>query len=157
MAQANPATNLVEILSPILSTVFISGINIIISGHILGYVFDFSQSGKNHFTLRVPLILRLGIRGNRAFAGFAAFTISMLIVGIFLPKQANQIFIQNMGATNSQWTAIQSLAASISVVSCLILCALRSISVNIRSWFNKMKKASIEPTAEERVRKLTEK
>ena len=157
MAQANPATNVVEILSTILSTVFISGINIIISGQILGHVFAFSQSGKNHFTLHVPLMLRLGIRGNRAFAGFAAFTISMLIVGIFLPKQANQIFIQNMGATESQWTAIQSLAASISVISCLILCALRSIWVTIRSWFIKRKESSIEPTAEERVRKLIEK
>lgn len=156
MPQENPAANIADVLSTVLSTVFISGINIIVSGHILGHIFAFRQTGKNYFTLQVPLMLRLGIRGNRAIAGFAAFTVSLLIVGIFLPDVANRLFIQNMGATDSQWTAIQSLAAAISVVFCLILGALRAIWVSIKSWIQKRKDESAEPTPKERARRLTE-
>ena len=160
MGETNPATiivaNIIDKLSTIFSTVSISGINIIISGHILGYLFSFNNSGKNHFTLLVPPILHLGVRGVRTFAGFAAFTISMLVVGYFLPEQATKIVIENMHAPCNQWTATQLLAASLSVVSCLILCAVRSICTIIYLRFSRMKRKAQEPTNEERVRKLIE-
>ena len=83
-------------LEIVLSTLVISGINIAISGHILGYVLNLDESGDNYFLLPFPPILKLRINGNKVFAGFASFTLSLLIVGCFLPSIAKLIFIENL-------------------------------------------------------------
>ena len=135
-AQKIDLAGVLVILETVLSTLFISGINIIISGHILGYAFGLSTSGKDHFTLYLPPVIRLKVSGKRTFAGFAAFTISLLMVGIFLSEYANQIFIVNLGATESRWTAAQSLAATLSLIFCLLISAVWMSVLTVQEWFS---------------------
>ena len=126
-------SQVVDVLKIVLSTLVISGINIAISGHILGYVFNLDESGDNYFNLPLRPVLKLRIIGNRVFAGFAAFTISLLIVGFFMPSTAQLIFIERLQATESVWLANQSLAAGISVIGCLVLGAFRMIYMMIKA------------------------
>lgn len=147
---------LLEIINTILSTAFISGINIIVSGHILGYVFNLKGSKENHFTLQVPFVLKLGIVGNRAFAGFAAFTLSLLLVACCLSDFACKLFIVNLCATDNRWTATQALATSISVVVCLSILIGRAIWTCISIWQAKNRRPMDTPSPEERAKSLTE-
>ena len=152
--ESNIAEQVIKVLGLVFSSVVISGINIAISGHILGYVFNFAEEGENHFTLPLPPVLRVRISGNSVFAGFASFTLSLLLVGCLMSEMAVQIFIHQLDATSSKWVACQSLAAGISVILCLVLGGIRWFITDIfnRKRIERMKKDVLTP--EERVRRL---
>ena len=118
--------HLVDSLSILLSTVVISGINIAISGQLLGYVLGLNSDASDHFTLRIPYLFRLQAQGRQVAAGFASFSLSLLLVGLELPAVARRVFIDSLQATDKQWIACQGLAAIISVGVCLGLGAMRT-------------------------------
>jgi hypothetical protein len=162
---APSAQYVLETLGVVFSTVVISGINIIISGHLLGYVLNFGEGGSpsshdvtpgknNIFQIWFPWLLRLGITGNHVIAGFASFTISLLVVGIFLPRQARQIFIDNLQATDSQWIACQSLAAGLAVFVCVLLSGCRLICLFVGARSAAKRAILQEPSLRERADKL---
>jgi hypothetical protein len=122
-----------EYLAIIFSTIFISGINIILSGHLLGYVLNLNYESTNSFRLKIPWMLDIKIKGDRVFAGFAAFSISLLIVGIWFTDFANSVFINNLRATDSNWTACQALATSFSLSICLIVGGLKFSVLGIKA------------------------
>lgn len=116
----------------ILSTVVISGINIIVSGHLLGYTFgllkeDLDDHKNSWFRIWFPWVLHLGISGHCVYAGFASVAVFILFVGTCMSSTACTVFITNLGATDNKWVACQSLAASLSVLSCLIFASFRRI------------------------------
>jgi hypothetical protein len=145
--------DILELLGIVFSTVFISGMNIVLSGHLLGYVFSLDDRGSNRFTLKVPYILELKIKGDRVIAGFAAFSISLLFVGFFLSDIANTIFMDNLKATENAWTACQALATSISLSVCLISGGIKFFVIGVKFASS----SSIEGNPDERVQKLISK
>lgn len=140
-------------LSLLFSVLMLTGINIAISGHLLGFVFNLETSGRDHFTLRIPFILHLKITGRQVAAGFAAFSLPLLVVGLFLHKAANEIFVMSMQATDKQWLACLALAACVSIITCLFLGAIRMIWLMFDLWRENRKKPP-GPSPEERVQKL---
>lgn len=145
--------DILELLGIVFSTVFISGMNIILSGHLLGYVFNLNDHGGNRFTLKVPYILELKIRGDRVIAGFAAFSMSLMLVGFFLTDTAKTIFIDNLKATDNSWTACQALATSISLTVCLLSGGIKFFILGIKF----ASASSVEGNPDERVQKLISK
>ena len=144
---------IVDIISTILSTVVISGINIIISGHLLGSILRLSTDGKIFFSIRVPLVIHLDVRGKQALAGFAAFTISLFVTGVFFDQLAVEIVIDNMSATQSKWIAVQSFAAALSLAVCLFIGFVRLVGSYIFLARSPPEKPKQSP--EERVKQLT--
>ncbi len=114
---------LIKFFGAVFSTVIISGINVVVSGHLLGYILNLEEKDgdKNYFGVSIPPFIKARAKGTRAIAGLAAFGVSIVIVGLFLSNQARDIFIVNMAATKSQWTACQALATSISLTFCILL------------------------------------
>lgn len=143
-----------EYLGLIFSTIFISGINIILSGHLLGYLLNLEDRSENSFRLRLPWMLDIKIQGDKVIAGFAAFSISLLLVGFKLSTIATTIFITNLEATDSQWTACQALATSISLTFCIIVGGIKFLFINIRLG---IKDAAVTEMLDERVNKLIKK
>jgi len=117
----------------IFSTVIISGINVVVSGHLLGYILDLEEKDgdNNYFGVSIPPFIKAKAKGARAIAGLAAFGVSIVIVGLFLSNQARDIFIVNMAATKSQWTACQALATSISLTFCIILAFVKVVCLKV--------------------------
>lgn len=144
----------IGLLGTILSTIFLSGVNIILSGHILGSAFNLKTTGSNFFTLNIPNFLYLEVKGDRAIAGFAAFAVSLIFVGIVLSDLAELLFIKNMRATDDKWTAVQSLAASLSVICCLIIGAFKSMVNSFLSWRKSRETEETQLTPNERVSSL---
>jgi hypothetical protein len=131
---------ILEGLGIVLSIAFLSAINIIISGHLLGFALklpsdqkdntntkkgkNVDQKSGNQFGIGVPynlgVTLYLAVRGPNALAGFTAFAISLGVVGLFLFQLADTVFIHNLGATDNRFVACEALAAVLSVVICVI-------------------------------------
>lgn len=147
------AKDAVDMLELLFSTLFLSAINIVISGQILGEIFSLPTSGDDYFTLRVPSVMSLKVSGKATRAGFTAFAVSLLIVGVWLPEQATQIFSVNLRATESRWTAALSLAAALSLVSCLFIAGARALFLILRGAFV-TRAHKPEPTPDERVKML---
>jgi hypothetical protein len=119
--QNSDKMNIPDRLGVLFSTVFISGINIALSGHLLGYILNLDERGANMFTLKIPFMLTIKIKGNKVIAGFAAFSISLMIVGFWFSDTAALVFMDRLKATESNWTACQALATSISLTFCLVI------------------------------------
>ncbi len=159
-ATVAPAPSYAEVLQNTLigfqflfTTIVISGINILVSGHILGFVLGLGIDGNNHFTIKIPLLLHMQVRGDRVVAGFAAFAVSLLVVGIYMPTVAKLVFIENLQATNEQWTACQGLAAIMGVVGCILLAFVKQLKFSVSTVLSD---AQLRPESpEERARKLT--
>jgi hypothetical protein len=143
---------ILDLLALVFSTIVISGINIAISGHILGYVLNLDTSGDNHFTIPLPPVLRLEVKGSRVVAGFCAFSLSLLLVGVFLPGLSREVFIERLQATDSRWTAAQSLAAILSVALCVIAGSIKAFAISLFGILAQRKEISESP--EERARRL---
>ena len=77
--KTDPFDQTLSALGLLFSVLMLAGINIAISGHLLGFVFNLETSGKEHFTLRIPFVLHLKIKGKQVAAGFAAFSLSLLV------------------------------------------------------------------------------
>ena len=144
---------LISGLETLFSLLVISGINIVISGHLLGFVFDLDEDKPYYFNIPIPKIFQIGVKGREVIAGFAAFTISLLFVGVFLSDTAREIFIERMEATDSQWTACQSLATGLSVLLCLLLTMIRVVHSQIMIYHDKRPKV---PSLDERAKRLTQ-
>lgn len=127
---------ILEYLGIIFSTVFISGINIALSGHLLGYILNLKGSEENKFIMKVPGVLQIKIQGDRVIAGFAAFSVSLIIVGFGFTETAKNVFITNLTATDSVWNACQGLAASISLSFCLVVGAIKFAFISIKMACN---------------------
>jgi hypothetical protein len=118
---------IIDVLSLLLSTIFLSGINIAISGHLLGYVFGLNQDGEDDFTLRIPFMFTIRVKGACVVAGFTAYSLSLAIIGFEFSAAAKRVFIENLSATTSPWNACQGLAAILSVFLCLVCAGVRMI------------------------------
>ncbi len=153
------AEKITEVVAAILSTAFLSGINIVVSGHLLGYALSISGEEEatndgNVFWLRIPYIFSIRVRGALVVAGFTAYSVSLALTGTILPKYAKLIFIDNLNATTSQWNACQGLAALVSVVFCLMLAAFRLLFDLWRAKeLTNTRKVEVD-TPEARVKKL---
>jgi hypothetical protein len=181
LAAASAASKSVEesilaALGLVFSIVFLSGINIIISGHLLGYALKLTsedreataaKKGKpagqhqgNVFTLSIPINvgvkLSLTVRGPQALAGFAAFGISLGIVGFFLSRQADIVFIHNLAATDNHFVACQALATLFSVVLCVVSGGLRLVADQFYIYSVSQRGRTVEKTPEQRAKDLTQ-
>jgi hypothetical protein len=145
-------TNIEHYISLIFSTIFLSAINIAVSGHLLGYALGLSEKESDHFTIPIPYILRIKIRGSSVVAGFASLCISLLIVGLFISNVAHIIFINNLNATTSHWTACQLMATSVSVVVSLLIALVRTIIIFLK--YSGPNSGEPPETPEERVKNL---
>lgn len=118
---SNTAT---KIVGCIFSWGVIACINIGISGYLWGEILSLNKDGDDYFKVLIPRMFKLKITGQQVIAGFAAFTISLLFVGLFLHKIASNIFIDNLEITKNKTIACHLLATSSSVIFCiLILCS----------------------------------
>jgi len=142
-----------DLIAIVLSTVVISGINIIISGHIIGQVFNLSSKGNYYFSIRIPLMIHLGVTGDRALAGFAAFTLSLVITGFFFHQMAVELIINNMSATQDKWIAIQCFAAALSLIVCLFIMLVKIIGSYV--ILTRLPTQRAPQSREERARHLT--
>jgi hypothetical protein len=116
-------------LQILLSGIIIAGINIILSGYLWGSILSLEKNGEDYFYIPIPPILGLKIRGQQVIAGLTAFTISLLLVGIFLHNAAHHIFITNLQCTNNQLLACELLATSLSVVLCAFVLMVKSLMI----------------------------
>ena len=77
MPNASPKTDaldqIVDALGLLFSVSMLAGINIAISGHLLGFVFNLEAGGKDHFTLRIPFVLHLK-KGVKSLINLPAVT-----------------------------------------------------------------------------------
>lgn len=137
-------------LKLIFTHVFISGINIAISGHLLSYIFNLNEYGNNRFNIKIPFIFNIEIKGQGVIAGFAAFSLSLIFVGCWHTDLANDIFIENLKATNNIWTASQSLATSFSLTACIFIASIKYMYLNVR-----LETVDENGNPEERAKRLT--
>jgi hypothetical protein len=162
-------------LGLVFSIVFLSAINIIISGHLLGYALKLTsedreataakkgktagQNQGNVFTLGIPINvgvkLSLTVRGPQALAGFAAFGISLGIIGFFLSRQADTVFVHNLGATENHFVACQALATLFSVVICVVSGGLRLVADQFYIHRLSQRGRPVAKTPEQRAKDLT--
>lgn len=126
-----PYEHITNALGTVFSILLIAGINIIVSGHLLGFVFDLDEKGDGHFKLPVPPVMNFGVYGNRVIAGFAAFALSFLCVIVFFIDFSIEVFITKLDATLNPLVAAQSLAALISVAVCVFLALIRYLFLNV--------------------------
>src|SRR5262245_9244819 len=98
-------------LKILLSTVVLSTIGIVVSGHLLGNMLSLSRRGENHLTIKIPHITYMEIKGEEVFAGFAVYFLVLLGIGLICPNYAKAMFIDQLEATDSKWTAAQLLAS----------------------------------------------
>jgi hypothetical protein len=125
------ANTVAEHLTAILSSVFLAAINIGISAHLLTYVLALDGTGDDFFTIQLPETFRLSIRGKQVVAGFCAFGVSLLFVSTVLARFSQTVFIQNTGATESKWTAVELMAALLSLIGCLLLAGIKLMILNV--------------------------
>lgn len=114
-------------LQTLLSGITIAGINIALSGYLWGSILSLEKSGEDYFHILIPLIFRIRIRGQQVIAGLTAFTVSFLLVGVFLHKATHNIFVINLQCTNNKLIACELLATSLSVVLCAIVLMIKCI------------------------------
>jgi hypothetical protein len=124
-AEQFPYMDILALLKILFNASFLCAINIVISGHLLGYVFNLSNQGRDFFRVRIPWLHDMGITGRRVIAGFTALTISIFVVGFFFHKLAKEMFINNMGATDDKWLACLYFSTGFSVTICLLLSSIR--------------------------------
>jgi hypothetical protein len=148
------AERLISLMGVVFSTVVLSGINIAVSGQLLGYLFNLGKDGSDHFTMKIPSMLEIKLRGAQVAAGFAAFTVSLLLVGIFLSTAAHRIFVVQLGATENRWIASQALATSLSVTVCLLLGGVKTMVIVGRAYY--LRQSVPVPSDTERVARLIE-
>jgi hypothetical protein len=118
------SAQLVDLLVVVLSAVVISGINIIVSGHILGSILSLRPEGEYYIRIPLPPVLDMRIRGSSVVAGFSAFAISLLAVAAFWIDAAKSMFIAHMQATEKPLTACELLATLVSVLGCVLIATL---------------------------------
>lgn len=119
--------NMLSLVGAVFSFTLTAGINVIISGHLLGYVFGLKEDEENHFTIRIPPVFKLKATGQKVIAGFIGFAISLLIVMFLLNDLPKHLFIDQYKVTDNSWIALQTMAALVSVPICLILAFIRYV------------------------------
>lgn len=142
-----------DVILFLLSSAAISGINIIASGQLLGFILGLTPDGTDHFTIRIPLIFHLELRGRSVTAGFAAFAISLFVVGYFLSDITKKVFIDNLEAATTKFTASQMMATTLSVSICVLVAGVRHVSWQRAEAFRS--RASTGPSEDQRVKNLT--
>lgn len=125
--QHTPEVDIISVLTLILSVTVTAAINIIVSGHLLGYAFSLAEDDNNHFTINIPFVIYIKLKGKKVIAGFVGFAISLLIVILFFSDMPRQIFIDKYAVTCDSWSALQAMAALISVPICLVIALIRYI------------------------------
>jgi len=120
---------LVDALALVLSSLFITAINICVSGQLLGYLFSLGQDGDEHMTIVLPVVFKFSARGSRLLAGFCSFIVWLLLVAVFFRAWSKQVFIDDLQATASPWTAAEILATLFSVTAAVILVAVKAAIV----------------------------
>jgi FtsH-binding integral membrane protein len=146
----------IEVVGLVLSTAFLSAINIAVSGHLLGYALNLRRPAQAHFTLGVPWVFSVKIRGITVLAGFAAYSLSLLLVGLTLSSVAKTVFIANLEATKSPWTACQAFAGVITVFACLLLASLRIALDTIQIKTDQRRRETAVETPAERAKRLVQ-
>ena len=126
------ANNVGAVLGILLSTVFLSGLNIIASGHLFAYVFGLDRTGMNRFRITVPFLFYMEIKGDAVVAGIIAFSVSVFLVAWKLSDTATAVFITNADATDETWIAVQMLSTTLSVTVAVVLAGCRSIYEVVR-------------------------
>ena len=58
---------------------------------------------------------------------------SLLFVSTVLAQFSQTVFIQNTGATESKWTAVELMSALLSLIGCLALAGVKLIVLNVRA------------------------
>jgi hypothetical protein len=137
---SEPSTpdKIIELIQIILSAVVICGVNIIVSGHLLGIVLPFKESNENYIRIPLPPVLDIRINGQGAIAGFACFAISLLAVSLFWLDSAKMIFIERMNATDKPLLACELLSTLISVLICVFLSGFIWSILQLRFALNKV-------------------
>src|SRR5438874_1818331 len=126
-----------ELISIVLSSVVLASINIVIAGQLLGAAFNLpANENEGYFNIKIPMVLKIGARGKHATAGFCAFSVSLMIVAAFFSGLAREMFIDNVKATDSQWTASLLFAGIVSLIGSLVIGGLASGIGLIRSAIN---------------------
>ena len=127
---------------------FLCLLNIIVSGHLLGYVFKLPPSGEGVVTVRLPFFVNFPVRGKRAVAGLASFAVTLAIVALWLSEPAYDMFVENTAITTSQATASTGLAATLSVAACLVLLFFRGVGEIGRYLIQRNKRKEATPAAQ---------